>query len=94
MNATRRGNCRPIGISGVEYNSNNKYYTVVEFAKILGVHPKTICRWILEGKLSYWQLGNSRTIRIPESELISHLRGAANQNTGQFLEMTPEGVYD
>lgn len=86
MNAIRRGNCRPIGISRVESNSNNKYYTVAEFAKILGVHQKTICRWILEGKLSYWQLGNSRTIRIPESELISHLKGAPIKVLVNFLK--------
>jgi excisionase family DNA binding protein len=53
-----------------------EYYTVQEFASILGVHQKTISRWIIEGKLAFWQVGNSRTIRIPESELSRHL---ANQ---------------
>jgi excisionase family DNA binding protein len=49
------------------------YYTVEEFARLMRVHQKTIFRWIVEGKLSYWQLGNSRIIRIPSSELDRHL---------------------
>lgn len=46
-----------------------EYLTIDEVAIRLRVHRKTVARWILEGKLTYWQLGNSRTIRIPASGL-------------------------
>lgn len=52
---------------------NTEYLTVAEFAGRLRVHHKTIARWIEEGKLAYWQVGNSRSIRIPASELNRHI---------------------
>ncbi len=52
---------------------NTKYLTVREFARLIRVHQKTVIRWIEEGKISYWQIGNSRSIRIPASELNRHV---------------------
>ena len=52
----------------------NEYLTVREFSRLLRVHQKTVSRWIEEGKISYWQPGTSRSIRIPISELKRHIR--------------------
>lgn len=43
-----------------------KYYTVEQVAELLAMHPKTIQRYIREGKLSANKVGKSW--RIPEQE--------------------------
>jgi excisionase family DNA binding protein len=53
---------------------NRDYLTVREFSEVMRVHQKTVVRWIEEGKIAYWQVGNSRSIRIPISELTRHVR--------------------
>lgn len=46
---------------------NKRFYTINEFAKIMGVKPLTIRRWIASGELKTLKIGKS--IRIPSSEL-------------------------
>jgi len=46
---------------------------VDEVAAMLGVHPKTVYRWIREGKIEVIKLPSGR-IRIPESEIEKILR--------------------
>ena len=36
-----------------------KYYSQKQVAEILGVHPRTIARWMLEGKLKGAKLGKA-----------------------------------
>jgi excisionase family DNA binding protein len=59
-----------------------EYLTIDEVARKLRVHRKTIARWVLEGKLSYWQLGNSRTIRIPASALNRYIHHPFKEQKG------------
>ena len=47
--------------------------TVLEVAKWARVHPKTVYRWIRDGKLEAIQFG-PRTFRIPEDTLRQFLR--------------------
>lgn len=55
-------------------NDSKKYYTVAEFAELIGVAERTIENWIIAGKIKYWQVETSRVIRIPASELERHIR--------------------
>ena len=47
------------------------FYSISEVAAKLGLHRKTISRWIEEGTLEFITLrgGKRKTIRIPESAL-------------------------
>lgn len=42
---------------------NEKYYTVIKAAQLLNMHPKTIRRYIKEGKLKANKIGKSWLIR-------------------------------
>lgn len=44
-----------------------KYYTMVEFAKVLNVSRHTVKRWIDDGELEYLKYGN--TYKIPATAL-------------------------
>jgi len=58
--------------------------TVLEVAEWARVHPKTVYRWIRDGKLEAIQFG-PRTFRIPEDTLRQFLRatGYADKNSAQ-----------
>jgi excisionase family DNA binding protein len=43
--------------------------TVRQVANKLGVHPKTVRRWITEGKLPCQRIGAGKLIRIDEAEV-------------------------
>lgn len=45
-----------------------KYFTVKEFAKLVGVHEVTVRKWTLCGKINAVKFG-TRCVRIPASEL-------------------------
>lgn len=47
------------------------YYTIVEAATILKIHPQTLRRWIRQGKLPVNQIGNQRRLRQTDLEHIS-----------------------
>lgn len=57
--------------------------TVPEVAEWARVHPKTVYRWIQDGKLEAYQFG-PRTYRIPEDALAEFLRKA-----GYFKLVSP-----
>jgi len=63
-----------------------KYLTVREFSQLVRVHQKTVSRWIEEGKISFWQPGTSRSIRIPISELERHVRPKQQRTFMDMLE--------
>lgn len=46
-----------------------KYYTVQEFASLLGLNPQTVYRWIRAGKINAFQVHRWSALRIPASEL-------------------------
>ena len=54
------------------WNSRN-LLTVPEVAEWARVHPKTVYRWIREGRLEAIQFG-PRTFRIPEDAVSQFLR--------------------
>ncbi len=47
--------------------TDNRYYTVKEAAQILRVHPRTVRRWLKEGKLKGKKIG--RIWLIPKTEI-------------------------
>ena len=64
------------------WNSRN-LLTVLEVAEWARVHPKTVYRWIREGKLEAIQFG-PRTFRIPEDTLDKFLRATGwNEKTAR-----------
>lgn len=48
--------------------NQNEYLTVSEVAQLFRVHPKTVLRWIKEGRLSVHRLG-PRVMRIHRDQL-------------------------
>ncbi|MFZ6028304.1 MAG: helix-turn-helix domain-containing protein [Chloroflexota bacterium] len=61
-----------ISSSGLDEWASMHLLTIAEIAKWARVHPKTVYRWIKEGKLPAIQLGK-RTYRVPESMVASYL---------------------
>jgi len=63
------------------WNARN-LLTVLEVAQWARVHPKTVYRWIREGKLEAIQFG-PRTFRVPEDAIGPFLRqtGYAGQSS-------------
>ena len=63
------------------WNARN-LLTVLEVAEWARVHPKTVYRWIREGKLEAIQFG-PRTFRVPEDAIGPFLRqtGYAGQSS-------------
>jgi len=51
------------------------YFTIPEFAKILGFSESTIGRYCDEGTLHYWQVSKESERRIPGTELERHIQG-------------------
>ena len=60
------------------WNSRN-LLTVLEVAEWARVHPKTVYRWIREGKLEAIQFG-PRTFRVPEDAIGQFLRQTGYEN--------------
>lgn len=58
----------PAGAAGT-----GKLYTVTEAAELLGCHPKSIYRYLREGRLHKVQLGK-RAIRIAQQEIEQLLK--------------------
>ncbi len=56
----------------VTWNARN-LLTVLEVAEWARVHPKTVYRWIREGRLEAIQFG-PRTFRVPEDAVSQFLR--------------------
>lgn len=46
-----------------------EYYTVQEFANLLGVNRQTVYKWLYNGWVKYTQPARKASIRIPASEL-------------------------
>ena len=57
-----------------------KLYKVKEVASMFGVSPKTIRRWIKDGRLLATRL-NSRNIRVAESDIMGMV--AAGKDRGR-----------
>ncbi len=50
-----------------------EFMTIAQAARLFHVHPETIRRWILDGRINATRPG-PRSIRIPESEVRRLLR--------------------
>lgn len=49
---------------------NKEFYTVKEFASIMGVHWQTVRNWIKSGKVRAVKMGGKNyTLRIPKEEV-------------------------
>jgi excisionase family DNA binding protein len=59
----------------IKYNEYMKFFTLEEVAKELRVNPRTIMRWLKNGQLKGYKLGNSKTslLRIPKAEVNKFL---------------------
>ena len=65
--------CKPIltAYDHLVYDLKMEFYTLNEVAKYLRVHPRSIERWLTDGRLKGYKLGNSRTSvwRIRKNEV-------------------------
>jgi len=59
----------------IKYNEYMKFFTLEEVAKELRVNPRTIMRWLKNGQLKGYKLGNSKTslLRISKAEVNKFL---------------------
>jgi excisionase family DNA binding protein len=71
------------------WNARN-LLTVLEVAQWARVHPKTVYRWIREGKLEAIQFG-PRTFRIPEDAVGQFLRLTGYENKSSSSGKTGRG---
>lgn len=55
----------------IKYNGNMEFYTIEEVAKELRVNPRTIMRWLKNGSLKGYKLGDGKTslLRITKAEV-------------------------
>lgn len=65
----------------------NKYYTVEQIAEMLTMHPKTIQRYIREGKLRAAKVGKSWRV-------TGHDLSVFTENTGLTKQTAPENPPD
>ena len=71
------------------WNARN-LLTVPEVAKWARVHPKTVYRWIKEGRLEAIQFG-PRTFRIPEDAVRQFLRQVENSDIPSLARKNGRG---
>lgn len=73
-----------------------EYYTVEEIATLLHIHPKTIQRYIREGKLNATKIGKSW--RVTGHDLSSFAEGnmkqTATENTDPTISVVASSVVD
>ena len=62
--------------------------TVPEAADYLGVNKRTIWKWIQEGSLGCYRVGDGRTIRIGTSHLQDYLKSHEVTNEYQAIKET------
>lgn len=48
-----------------------KYYSITEFAKIVGVHRTTVHLWVREKKIEYVKIGSRKFIPISQLEKVT-----------------------
>ncbi len=65
------------------WNARN-LLTVLEVAEWARVHPKTVYRWIKEGKLEAIQFG-PRTFRVPEDAIGKFLQKTGYRKASELL---------
>ena len=71
------------------WNARN-LLTVLEVAEWARVHPKTVYRWIREGKLEAIQFG-PRTFRVPEDAIGQFLRQTGYEDQPSTPRKTGRG---
>jgi len=71
------------------WNARN-LLTVLEVAEWARVHPKTVYRWIREGKLEAIQFG-PRTFRVPEDAIGQFLHQTGYENQPSTLRKAGRG---
>ena len=62
---------------------NNKAATLLstgQVAKLFGVHPNTVRRWVTEGKLTAVRIGSRRDRKFPRQEVAEFYLDTAIKN--------------
>lgn len=67
----------------------NRYYTVEKVAELLALHPKTIQRYVREGKLKAKKVGKSW--RIYEQGLSDYMQSSSMEDSNQ-LKLQSKGL--
>ncbi|HWQ50862.1 MAG TPA: helix-turn-helix domain-containing protein, partial [Terriglobales bacterium] len=67
-----------------EKHMNQKYYTVEQISTLLGIHPKTVQRYIREGKLHATKLGKGW--RVGGHDLSVFMESAGGEGHGPRTE--------
>lgn len=71
---------------------NTKLYTITELSKILDLHPKTILRFIHEGKLTAQKIG--RTWRVTDDNLKTFCHGELSDSQPAIANINYETLSD
>ena len=71
-----------------------KYYTVEQISKMLGIHPKTVQRYIREGRLRAAKIGKSWRVTGHDLSLFTESEGAAAPAEKAGTEIKVSAVAD
>jgi len=64
--------------------AEKKYYTRAETAVILGVHPRTVQRWLLSGKLKGARLG--KAWKVSEDDITAFYEAIKKETAEAIIE--------
>jgi len=64
--------------------AEKKYYTRAEAAVILGVHPRTVQRWLLSGKLKGARLG--KAWKVSEDDITTFYEAVKRETAETISE--------
>lgn len=70
-----------------EREAASEWMTAYDAAQVLGVHPKTLRKWIREGKLEATRAGSRHRVRRADIDRML-ARGSTNEN------LTPEQLAE
>lgn len=62
----------PMGTSSQKSGRNGSFVSIAEVAEIYGVHPTTVRRWIMEGRVDAQRVG-ARLIRLDLENVYQRL---------------------
>jgi len=68
----------------------NKYYSVEEISRILDLHPKTVRRFIREGKIKAKKIG--RAWKIHQDDFKEYAHGELDQPKQDKINYSPPGA--
>lgn len=54
-------------------------------ARLIGVHPATLYRWLADGMLPYWRVGKTQR-RVSRADVLAMVRAETKQRPGEKMK--------